>query len=182
MSTSRVSRCRSRPTARRRSFHSGHAPWHAKAQPGIGNRRSRVTRTEAATGRDWLEVALERGHDFAVAANIADGLDSQDLRVPVAEELLRLLPDCRSIAAAAAHQHRGARVVTSANRSEAPVDACACSRASGRSDRCDRVADDRCPRAYSLLARSAVAGSAENSANSAKPRRPNSSRDRSGGT
>jgi hypothetical protein len=26
---------------------------------------------------------------------------------------------------------------------EAPVDACACSGASGRSDRCNRVADDR---------------------------------------
>ena len=67
-------------------------------------------------------------------------------------------------------------------KGEAPMDACAYSGASGRSDRCNRVADDRYPGPYSLFARNAVAGSAENSANSAKLRLPSSRRRTSGAT
>src|SRR5215472_8453917 len=50
-------------------------------------------------------MPLERGNDEAVAAHIVDGLDSQDLRMPVAEELLRLLEHLFPHSATAARRH-----------------------------------------------------------------------------
>src|SRR3954453_21119558 len=86
-----------------------------------------------------------------------------------------LAPTCRARACRSRHEKQRQRKMR-------PPVALARSEASGRSDRCDRVADDRWLGPYPLCARNAVAGSAENSANSAKPRLPSSRRRSSGAT
>jgi hypothetical protein len=56
----------------------------------------------AAVRRRELEIPPDRGHDLAVASYVSNGVDSQDLGVPVAEELLGLPPDGGLSPAAAA--------------------------------------------------------------------------------
>jgi hypothetical protein len=68
----------------------------------LGGTRAARSGEAAAIRRRELEVPLERGHDLAVPSNVANGLDAQDFGVSVAEELFRLLPDGRLIAASAA--------------------------------------------------------------------------------
>src|SRR5436305_379395 len=63
-----------------------------EAQPGVVERlrgAASRSRNSAAVPARELEVPMKRRNDLLVAAEIADGLDPQNLRVPVAEPLLR---------------------------------------------------------------------------------------------